>query len=135
MPQAMKILDAKELQWTKNGRSSKTCQYGSDLGKRVIQEAQQRARNKNEVIAEARNEGRKVHFASLMDLCHLQKSELEPQYQKYKGRVVLRGENRETRLWLLCSVHRARIVCFPNDSSKGNGCHLQELTLYQHTLG
>ena len=29
----------------------------------------------------------KVHFASLMDLCHLENSELEPQYQKYKGRV------------------------------------------------
>ena len=27
-----------------------------------------------------------------MDLCHLKNSELEPQYQKYKGRVVLRGD-------------------------------------------
>ena len=25
-----------------------------------------------------------------MDICHLNNSELEPQYQKYKGRVVLR---------------------------------------------
>ena len=49
-------------------------------------------RNKKEVIAEARNEGRKVYFASLVDLCHLKKSELEPQIQKYKGRVVLRGD-------------------------------------------
>ena len=44
------------------------------------------------MIDEARNEGRKVHFASLMDLCHLKKSELELQFQKYKGRVVLRGD-------------------------------------------
>ena len=51
-----------------------------------------KVRNKNEVIAEARNEGRKVHFASLMDLCHLKNSELEPQFQKYKGRVLLRGD-------------------------------------------
>ena len=36
--------------------------------------------------------GRKVHFASLMDLCHLKYSELEPQCQKHKGRVVLRGD-------------------------------------------
>ena len=28
-----------------------------------------------------------------MDLRHLENSELEPQYQKYKGRVVLRGDN------------------------------------------
>ena len=27
-----------------------------------------------------------------MDICHLNNSELEPQYQKYKGRVVLRGD-------------------------------------------
>ena len=27
-----------------------------------------------------------------MDLCHLKNSELEPQCQKYKGRVVLRGD-------------------------------------------
>ena len=44
------------------------------------------------VIAEARNEGKTVHFASLMDVCHLKNSELEPQFQKYKGRVVLRGD-------------------------------------------
>ena len=31
----------------------------------------------------------KFIFATLMDLCHLKNSELEPQYQKYKGRVVL----------------------------------------------
>ena len=33
-----------------------------------------------------------MHFASLMDLCHLKISELEPTFQKYKGRVVLRGD-------------------------------------------
>ena len=51
-----------------------------------------KVRNRNELIAEARNEGRKVHFASLMDLCHLKNSELEPQFQKYSGRIVLRGD-------------------------------------------
>ena len=45
-----------------------------------------------EVIAEARNNGITVHFASLMDLCHLKTSELEPPFQKYKGRIVLRGD-------------------------------------------
>ena len=49
-------------------------------------------RNKSEVIAEARNEGRTVHFASLGDLCHLNNSELQPQFKKCKGRVVLRGD-------------------------------------------
>ena len=42
-----------------------------------------KVRNKREVIAEARKEGKTVHFASLMDLCHLKNSELEPKFQKY----------------------------------------------------
>ena len=45
-----------------------------------------------EVIEEARNEGTTVHFASLMDLCHLKNSEFEPQIQKYKCRVVVEGD-------------------------------------------
>ena len=48
--------------------------------------------NKKEEIDEARNKSRKVHFASLMDICHLKHSELEPQYQKHRGRVVLRRD-------------------------------------------
>ena len=51
-----------------------------------------KVRNKKEVIEEARNKGRKVHFASLTGLCHLKNSELEPKFQKYNGRVVLRGD-------------------------------------------
>ena len=34
----------------------------------------------------------KFIFASLMDICHLKNAELETKHQKYKGRVVLRGE-------------------------------------------
>ena len=51
-----------------------------------------KVRSKKEVIDEARNEGIKVHFASLMDICHLKKADLEAKHQKYKGRVVLRGD-------------------------------------------
>ena len=51
--------------------------------------AADKSQKQKEVIDEARNKSRKVHFASLMDLCHLKNLELEPQYQKYKGRVVL----------------------------------------------
>ena len=42
------------------------------------------------MIDEARTKGAKVHLASLMDICHLKNAELE--HQKYKGRVVLRGD-------------------------------------------
>ena len=51
-----------------------------------------KVRNRKEVIAEESNEGRKVHFASLMDTCHLKNAELEAKHHKYKSQVVLRGE-------------------------------------------
>ena len=44
------------------------------------------------MIDEARASGAKVHFASLMDICHLKNAELEAKLQKYKGRVVLGGD-------------------------------------------
>ena len=51
-----------------------------------------KVRSKKEVIDEARTKGAKVHFASLMDICHLENAELEAKHQKFKGRVVLRGD-------------------------------------------
>ena len=51
-----------------------------------------KVRSKKKVIGEARTSGAKVHFASLMDICHLKNAELEAKNQKYKGRVVLRGD-------------------------------------------
>ena len=57
--------------------------FGMELGK---------SQNKKELIDEARTSGAKVHFASLMDICHLKNAELEAKHQKYKGRVVLRGD-------------------------------------------
>ena len=80
-PQALQIPDAKAAVEKERGRLEKIPAW--QLTK---------VRNKKEVIDEARKEGRKVHFASLMDLCHLKNSELEPKYQKNEGRVVLRGD-------------------------------------------
>ena len=51
-----------------------------------------KVRSKKEVIDEARTSGTKVHFTSSMDICHLKNTELEAKHQKYKGRVVLRGD-------------------------------------------
>ena len=50
-----------------------------------------KVKSKKQVIDEARTKGAKVHFASLMDICHLKSAEMETKHQKYKGRVVLRG--------------------------------------------
>ena len=51
-----------------------------------------KVKSKKEVIDDARTSGATVHFASLMDICHLKNAELEAKHQKYKGRVVLRGD-------------------------------------------
>ena len=81
MPQAMKIPAAKaavDKEWRKLEKIP-----AWDLTK---------VRSKKEVIDEARTNGAKVHLASLMDICHLKNAELETKHQKYKGRVVLRGD-------------------------------------------
>ena len=71
--------------------------------------------------AEARNKGRKVHFASLTDICHLKNSELEPRDQKYKGRVVLRGDIVKDVSGSYAVIHWTRIVSVPNESHKSYG--------------
>ena len=80
MPQAMKIPAAKaavDKDWEKLEKFS-----AWNLTK---------VRSKKQVIDEARTSGAEVHFASLMDICHLKNAALEAKHQKYKGRVVLRG--------------------------------------------
>ena len=80
MPQAMKIPAANaavDEEWEKLEKVS-----AWNLTK---------VRSKKQVIDEARK-GATVHFASLMDICHLKNAELEAKHQKYKGRVVLRGD-------------------------------------------
>ena len=81
MPQAMKIPAAKaavDKEWEKL--------------EKILAWNLPKVRSKKEVIDEARTNGAKVHFASLMDICHLKNAELEARHQKYKGRVVLRGD-------------------------------------------
>ena len=51
-----------------------------------------KVRSKKEVIKEAQKNKNNLHITSLTDLCHHKNAELEPQFQKYKGRVVVRGD-------------------------------------------
>ena len=81
MPQAMKIPAAKaavDKEWEKL--------------ETIPAWDKTKVRNKSEVTDEARTKGIKVHFASLMDICHLKNAELETKHQKNRGRVVLRGD-------------------------------------------
>ena len=93
MPQAMKIPAAKaavDKEWEKLEKIP-----ARDLTK---------VRSKSEVIDEARTKGIKVHFASLLDICHLKNAELETKHQKYIGRVVLRGD-------IVLSWYKIFLVC------------------------
>ena len=81
MPQAMKIPAANaavDKEWEKLEQIS-----AWNLAK---------VKSKKQVIEEARMSGATVHFASLMDICHLKNAELEAKHQKYKGRIVLSGD-------------------------------------------
>ena len=64
-----------------------------------------KVKSKKQVIDEARMSGTTVHFASLMDMCHLKNAELEAKHQKYKGRVVLCGDIVTGQFRILCSIH------------------------------
>ena len=44
------------------------------------------------MIRRAKLEGKKVHVATLMHLCHLENSDLENRFQKNRRRVMLRGD-------------------------------------------
>ena len=81
MPQAMK-----------NSRSKGSSGQGMGKMEKIPAWNLTKVRSKKEVIDEARTSGATVHFASLMDICHLKNAELETKHQKYKGRVVLRGD-------------------------------------------
>ena len=81
IPQAMKISCSKSSDGQGMGK------IGENFGVEPDE-----VRSKKEVIDEAWMSGATVHFASLMDICHLKNAELEAKHQKYKGRVVLRGD-------------------------------------------
>ena len=85
MPHAMKIPAAKaavDKEWEKLEKIP-----AWDLTK---------IRSKSEVIDEAKTKAAKVHFASLMDICHLKNAELETKHQKYKG---CNKEQEKNELW------------------------------------
>ena len=101
MPQAMKIPDAKaavDKEWEKVETI-----LAWQLGK---------VNSKKDDFLEAQRVEKKVHFATLMDICHLKNAALEHQFHKCQGRVVLRGDVARTILYLvqylLNNVHQIR---------------------------
>ena len=58
--------------------------------------------------------GATVHFASLMNICHLKNAELEAKHQTYKGRVVLRDDIVKDDSGFLSSIHWTKIFSISN---------------------
>ena len=81
--------------------------------------------SKKEVFDEARTSGAKVHFPSLIDICHLNNAELEAKHQKYKGRVVLRGDIVKDNSGSYAVFTEQRIISISNDIRQNHGYHLQ----------
>ena len=107
MPQAIKIVAAKAAVDKKWEKLEKISAWNLT-----------EVRSKKEVIDEARTKGAKVHFASLMDFRHLKNPELDAKHQKYKGRVVLRGEIVKDDSGSHAVFTRTRIISITNDGSK-----------------
>ena len=82
MLQVMKILDANAAANREKEKLEKIPAWQMD-----------KVKSKKDAILEAQTEKKKVHFATLMDICHLKTADLESKHQKHKGRVVLRREN------------------------------------------
>ena len=88
-----------------------------------------KVRNESEVIDEARTKGIKVHFVSLMDICRLKNAELETKHQKYKGRVVLRGDIVKDNSGS-CAVFTEQ-----GDGSESHGYHIQTARVLRTSSG
>ena len=75
-PQAMKIPDAKaavDKEWEK---------FETIPAWQLV-----KVKSKRGTILEAQRDKKKVHFATLMDICHLKNAEFEAKLQKYKSLV------------------------------------------------
>ena len=82
-----------------------------------------KVKSEKEVILEAQRDKKKVHSATLMDICQLKNAELEPTIPEVQGKSCASRRHCERRLWNLCSLYWKGLVCVSNDSSRSNGCH------------
>ena len=120
MPQAWKFRDAKaavEREWEKL--------------EKIPAWQLTKVRNKKKVIEEARNHGKKVHFESLMDLCHLKNSELEPQFQKLQWQSRILRWHCKRWFWFVCSIYCTRIISISNDGRKGHGLEIEASRMFR----
>ena len=66
----------------------------------------------------------RVYVCMSIFICHLKNAELEPQFQKYKGRVVLRGDLVKNDAGSYAAFTEQGIISITNDRCKRHGYHI-----------
>ena len=112
MPQAMKIPDA-EAAVDKGWKSSRQSSMGHEKS------------HKKEVL-EAQRDNMRVHFVSLMDIYHLKNA--ESKLQRYKGRVVLRGDIVKNDSGAYAVFAEKRLICISVICCKNHGLYQVVMT-------
>ena len=108
------VTPQQKQQWIKNGRNLKRFRRGTQ---------------KSETNLKWLMKQEKKVEKSLMDLCHLKNAELETKHQKYKGRVCAPRRHCARWFWVLCNIHKTRIISITNDGRKGHGYHIETARL------
>ena len=65
-------------------------------------------------------EWKELETIPAMDICHLENAGLQPKLQKYKGRVVLRGDIVKDDSGACAVFTEQGLVCVPDDCCKNN---------------
>ena len=79
----------------------------------------------SEVIRRAKKDGKTIHFANLMDVCHLKSAELAKHFHKCKERVVLWEDNVQDEEGYRAVFSRVRCSSVSEGSGKILGHHLK----------
>ena len=95
-----------KLQWTRDGKSSRQFQHGIWLTRAKKGHSRSTKRQK------------KVHFATLMDRCHLKKCRVGTQITEVQRQSRALESHCKRRLWSPCSFYWTGLVCVPHDSCK-----------------
>ena len=94
-----------------------------------------KVRSKKGVIDDARMKGAKVHFPSLMDIFHLNNTELEAMQQKYRGRVVLPGDIVKDNSGSYAVFTEQGSSASQMTAAKSHGYHIQTARLRRTSSG
>ena len=107
-------------QWTRNGRSYRQLQLGS--WESQMQEGGSPGSTKRQT---------NVHFATLMDDCHLKKCGVRTKISEVQGSSRAPKRHCKRWFWFLCSIFWTWFISFAPDCCKSNGWHCKTTRLWR----